>query len=63
MGKRITVTIEGYGEISVKRPKTLTDKTLTATVARAVSETMNLVSSETQSERFHPVLGIGGYRG
>jgi hypothetical protein len=60
MGKKsITIKVEGYGTIKVRRPKHV-DEAVDA-VADAVAQTMHLVAPRTQRERFHPVLGRGGY--
>ncbi len=61
MSKHITVTVDGYGVIKVKKPKKLTRATAADMVGKAVAETLSLVSPRTQGERFHPALGRGGY--
>ncbi|MCZ4066443.1 hypothetical protein O1W71_02015 [Microbacterium sp. H37-C3] len=60
MGKKsITITVEGYGTIKVRRPRHV-DEAVDA-VADAVAQTMQLVDPRTQGERFHPVLGRSGH--
>lgn len=55
MGK-ITVTVEGYGTVKVRRPDRITRSTLADAVGEAVAKTMTLVTSP--SPRFHPALGL-----
>lgn len=59
MGKHVTVTIQGYGVVKVKRPKQLTKATSANMVADAVAQTMNLVDPRTQRERFHMAVPGG----
>lgn len=61
MGRKITIHIEGYGDVVVKRPKVLTEESYSDSLAVAVAKTAELMSPGNQSERFHPVLGRGGY--
>lgn len=61
MGKHVTVTIQGYGVVKVKKPKKLTRGSAADMVGEAVAKTMDLVDPRTQRDRFHPALGKGGY--
>lgn len=62
MSKRfITVNVEGYGKIKVKKPEQYNMETYADGIAEAVTAVMNLVAPGTQAQRFHPAMGIGGY--
>ncbi len=61
MTNKLTVDVEGYGEIKVRRPKEFTEDTFDDGVAEAVAKVMNLLRPGKQRKRFHPVLGLGGY--
>lgn len=52
---KLTINIDGYGTVKVKRPKKLTRRNLDDTVAEAVVKTMQLV--DTRQTGFHPALG------
>jgi hypothetical protein len=58
---KITINIEGYGRVKIKRPKELNNETFANSIAETTTQVMNLIAPRTQSKRFHPVLGIGGY--
>lgn len=55
------IHIEGYGSITVERSEPQNDEEFADLVGGVVSQVMNLIDPRTQGERFHPVLGIGGY--
>lgn len=55
------VHVQGYGSITVERSELETDEQFSDFVGSVVAKVMTLVATETQKERFHPVLGIGGY--
>lgn len=59
MGK-VTVTIHGYGEVVVERPKKITRAAFGDAIGKAVSETCGVLVPNP-GYRFHPVLGRGGY--
>ena len=58
---KMTVTIEGYGELKVKIPKKLNKKTFSSAIAEAVVKTCRILEPVSLETKFHPVLGIGGY--
>ena len=58
---KIVIKIKGYGKIKVKRPQYLDDASLIATVADAVAQTCTLIDPKQWKDKFHPVLGVGGY--
>lgn len=61
MGRNVKVEIAGYGVVKVKIPKGI-DMELAGDIVQAtVVETMNLLLPRSQANRFHPVLGMGGY--
>lgn len=55
------VHVQGYGSITVERSELQTDDQFSDFVGSVVAKVMTLVDPRTQRERFHPVLGIGGY--
>ena len=55
------IHVAGYGSITVERSDLETDDEFSDFVGDVVAKVMNLVAVDTQRERFHPVLGIGGY--
>ena len=61
MAKKLTVHIQGYGEIKIKKPKEYNEETWGDGIADAVAKVMTLTHPGTQKKRFHPVLGLGGY--
>jgi hypothetical protein len=61
---KVTVGVAGFGEIQVEVPSVpdeATQEAITDAVADAVAKTVTLIEPRTQQQRFHPVLGIGGY--
>jgi hypothetical protein len=59
----LRVKIQGYGEVVVRVPKK--DEWCNASIKQAVmdgiTETLQLVDPQTRKDRWHPVLGQGGY--
>lgn len=55
------VHVQGYGSITVERSELETDDQFSDFVGGVVAKVMTLVDPQTQKERFHPALGIGGY--
>lgn len=55
------VHVGGYGSITVEKSEIETDDQFSDFVGDVVAKVMSLVDPRTQKERFHPVLGIGGY--
>lgn len=60
---KCVVSIEGHGDVVIKHPKKINKKSLNDTIALTVRETLNLMFPNDVEQRFHPVLGIGGYGG
>lgn len=58
---KITIHIQGYGQVKVKKPDVYNEKTYSDGVAKAVAKTCQLITPQGQEDRFHPVLGRGGY--
>lgn len=58
---KLTIHIDGYGEIKIKKPKEYNEETFSDATAEVVAKVMILVSPRKQRKRFHPVLGPGGY--
>jgi hypothetical protein len=58
---KLTLHVEGYGEVVVKIPKKLTRNKVNNAIGSAVAQTMQLASPRKQAARFHPVLGFGGH--
>lgn len=59
MSKRVTITIEGYGTVTVKKPRKLTPATFANGIGQAVAETMTLLDPRTPAQTyFHPVYGM-----
>lgn len=50
------VGVEGWGEITVKKPELYDDETMAAAISEAVVGTLNL-TVPTNQFIFHPVLG------
>ena len=63
---KVTVSIQGYGQVKVKIPKALRKKRERVPyiegVAQAVAQTMQLTDPQTQAAQFHPALGFDGFR-
>jgi hypothetical protein len=57
----VTIHIEGYGQISVEKPAVYNDDSFADGLSDAVAKVMTLIHPTSQKERFHPVLGLGGY--
>lgn len=55
------INIQGYGSITVERSELETDDQFADFVGGVVAKVMTLVDPRTQNNRFHPVLGMGGY--
>ena len=55
MTGKITVSIDGYGVVKIKRPRKYTPDTYADGIADAVAKTMTLVT--TPPARFHPAIG------
>ena len=53
---KVTVHIDGHGTIKVRRPKRYTNRTYADGIAKAVAETMQLVT--TRPAQFHPAIGF-----
>lgn len=60
----INVTIEGYGVVKILRPifDDYSSGVLEDLAAEAVRQTMALVKPIDMDKKFHPALGIGGYK-
>lgn len=58
MGRRIRVTIEGYGTVKVRSPKGADRDAVADVVGEAVAKTMRLATKP--QHRFHPALGWVG---
>ena len=58
---KLTINIDGYGEITIKKPKEYNEETFSDAAGEVAAKVMNLVSPRKQRKRFHPVLGLGGY--
>ena len=52
---KVTVHIDGHGTIKVRRPKRYTNRTYADGIAKAVAETMQLVT--TRPAQSHPAIG------
>lgn len=52
---KLTITIDGYGTVKVRRPKPLNRDSFDDAVAEAVAKTMQLVTNPSRG--FHPALG------
>lgn len=58
---KIHISDRGYITVKVPKKKKKRHEQLEALVLQAVTDTMQLLLPVTQAERFHPVLGKGGY--
>jgi len=59
MGKFV-VSIQGYGDVIVKRPRKITKAVFADTIGDAIAQTCQLIVP-VGNDSFHPVLGKGGY--
>lgn len=57
----LTINIEGYGKVVIERPDVLSEDSFDDAVADVVVKVCQLLKPNTQSKRFHPALGYGGY--
>jgi hypothetical protein len=60
MGK-VTISVQGYGDVVVERPRTNSKRAFSDAVASVVADTCQLVLTPPSREAFHPVLGKGGF--
>lgn len=59
--REVEIGVEGYGVLKVKIPEEITDESISDLIGETVAEVMNLIDPRTQTRRFHPALGFGGY--
>jgi len=57
----LNIHIQGYGTLEIEHPHSIDRETFDDLASDVVAKVMQHVSPKTQGERFHPVLGVGGY--
>lgn len=58
---KVTIHVQGYGEVVVKRPKKLDKRSFSNALGEAVAGTCQIIVPPSNSKAFHPVLGVGGF--
>lgn len=58
MSRKLEINIDGYGKVTIIRPKNITKSNWADSMGDAVAKTCNLLVPSQKQQKFHMVLGV-----